>query len=125
MNYKKPQFIISTDTSEGVYLASGCSYGTATITFNEEDYNNNKFRITVKAPHQGTTNDREGQKTVLTFSVPVRNVTVENNLGIVQGSTSGTTITIMASESHHSKYNLQVVFEADSKPDVSAVVTPE
>ena len=129
MNYQKPQFIVSEDTSEGVYMASGatgsgCSYGAATITFNEEDYNNNKFRVTVKAPHQGTTNDKKGQKTELTFSVPVRNLTVENNKGSVNGSDSGTQITITASESHHTEYNLQIVFQADSKPDIKAVVTP-
>lgn len=122
MKYARPQMIVMDGLAEGVFLASGCSYGTATVTFEEEDYRSNQYRITIKAPHQGKTNDGKGQRIVLNFSLPVKEVS--SKTATVQGANSGTQVILTAEKSHHSEYNLEVSFQADSKPNVSALVTP-
>lgn len=130
--YNKPVVLLTDDMAEGIYAASGaeaggssseCSYTNPSVTINERDFNTSKYRVTIKADHVGTVNDRKGAIVTLTSSVNLSGFVVRTG-SFSCNESAGTSFTITYNGSHHSELNCEVEFTADAEPVLGATATP-
>lgn len=117
--YSKPTIFVNDEDSEGVYAASGCY--SITVNVHQKPQNGRgDYRIQVNGKHAA---DHTCNKQTLTisFNMPV---VYKSSGGIIQGSTTGTTLVISYAYHQNPTDNIglgDLIVEADQGLQVTSV----
>lgn len=117
--YSKPTIFVNDEDSEGVYAASGCY--SITVNIHQKPQNGRgDYRIQVNGIHAA---DHTCNKQTLTisFNMPV---VYKSSGGIIQGSTTGTTLVIQYGYWQNKNDNIglgDLIVEADQGLQVTSV----